>query len=252
LPVTRNADLDFTNATNGVAVNVRKADLRPASDLGNYQRVTTQYDVTEAGVPSCSYLFFDGGSDSMATGNIDFTATDKMTTFAGIRGNSAGAQVVAELSATSSANAGSFLIGSGSFVSGGNRIGGQLAGSTLLGYDSPATFAPPLTSIITNAYNIAGTTALDEAGLRIDAIVQSPLNAGATGSAGTGNFGNYPLYLGFRSSGATLYFNGNLFGLIVRGAASTTAQITDTEQWLAPKSTFFKPLITGIPTVGVS
>jgi hypothetical protein len=248
LPVTRNADLDFTNATNGVAVNVRKADLRPASDLGNYQRVTTQYDVTEAGVPSCSYLFFDGGSDSMATGNIDFTATDKMTVWAGVRKNSdAAAGMLAELSSNWFSSTGAFAFTAPDGT--GATYGLAVRGSGTV-YANLLTFTAPITNVVTQLYDIAGTTVATEMVGRVNSSAVSLTNISGTG-AGTGNFGNWPLYIGARA-GTSLFFNGNLFGLIVRGAASTTAQITDTEQWLAPKTTFFRPVITGVPTVGVS
>jgi hypothetical protein len=204
-----------------------------AGSLTPYQRVSTLYDVTEAGVPSCSYLFFDGGSDSMATGNIDFTATDKMTVFAGVRKNSDAASMLLEMSVSSSSNARSFYI----YNDSNTRIESSLNnGSGIFAYQS-SSVAAPTSRVLTTAYDIAGATRDTEiTQLRLNGAQDRAVLAGGAFVDGTGNFGNYPLYLGFRSSGATLYFNGNLFGLVVRGAASTTAQITATEAWLAPKT----------------
>jgi hypothetical protein len=52
---------------------------------------------------------------------------------------------------------------------------------------------------------------------------------------GTGNFGNYPLYIGRRNN-ATLPLNGNLYSLIIRGAQSTASQISSTESWVNGKT----------------
>jgi hypothetical protein len=52
-----------------------------------------------------------------------------------------------------------------------------------------------------------------------------------TSDQGTGNYGNYPIYIG-RRGGTTLPFNGRLYGLIVRGAASSDAQIVAAERYM--------------------
>ena len=44
------------------------------------------------------------------------------------------------------------------------------------------------------------------------------------------NFGNYPIYIGSRA-GTSLFFNGRMYGLIIRGAQSTAAQITSGESY---------------------
>jgi hypothetical protein len=52
---------------------------------------------------------------------------------------------------------------------------------------------------------------------------------------GTGNYGNYPLYIGRRNN-ATLPLNGNIYSLIIRGAQSSDAQISSTESWVEIKT----------------
>jgi hypothetical protein len=71
------ADADgSSNAIIGQTVRVRNPQLETGSTATAYQRVTDQYNVTEAGVSSVSYLFFDGVNDSLATPSINFaTAT---------------------------------------------------------------------------------------------------------------------------------------------------------------------------------
>jgi hypothetical protein len=58
------------------------------------------------------------------------------------------------------------------------------------------------------------------------------VQAATTGaSQGSGNFGNYPLFIGARDN-ASFFFNGWLTSLIVRGAQSTQSQIEATEAWV--------------------
>jgi hypothetical protein len=49
---------------------------------------------------------------------------------------------------------------------------------------------------------------------------------------GTGNYGNYPLYL-FRRGGTTLPFNGNLYALIVAGGSYPLSTIQRVERLLS-------------------
>jgi hypothetical protein len=83
-------------------------------------------------------------------------------------------------------------------------------------------------------FDIAGAVISAEIEPRINGAVPT-LAVASAGPAGTGNFGNYPLYIG-RRGGTTLPFNGHIYGLIVRGAATTDAKITQTEKWLAKKT----------------
>ena len=72
-----------------------------------------------------------------------------------------------------------------------------------------------------------------------------------SGDQGTGNYSNVPIYVGMRA-GSSLPFNGYIYSLIVRGAQSTAYQISSTELWVASRTGFLPPVITGVPTVGVS
>lgn len=61
-PVTSSGSMEAITATVGSSVLVR----RPQIDAGSvtpYQRVTTAYDITEAGVPSVYYAHYDGADD---------------------------------------------------------------------------------------------------------------------------------------------------------------------------------------------
>ena len=97
------------------------ADIRESNDgvnLPDYQRVeggtagtsstagTIVYDTTNFPL----YLDFDGVDDFLSTSAIDFTTTDKMTFFAGIRKlQTSGTGIIAELSANYNLNNGAFM-----------------------------------------------------------------------------------------------------------------------------------------------
>jgi hypothetical protein len=207
------------------------ADLRPASQATGligptYQRVAaaTVYD-TAGFLP---YLAFDGLSWSMGTNSIDFSAGDKVTAWAGVRKLSdAATAIVAELSAITDGNTGTFYITAPSssgaikfrFSSKGTLEG--LAGTTSTSYNAP------ITAIQTGIGNISGDSAL----LRLNGT-----QVGSdTADQGTGNYGNYPLFIGARNN-ASLFFNGWLTSLIIRGAQSTQSQIEATEAWVNGKT----------------
>lgn len=196
----------------------------PMPTATRYQRVTTATDYDSVGFPH--YLKFDGVDDFMVTNSIDFTATDKMTVWAGVtKLNDAAVGALLELSANSTTSAGSF--GVFAPITGGGadfqfRSGGSAPGKAC----TMDSYAAPVTAVLTGIGDIAGDNAL----LRVNGV------SGIANAAdqGTGNYGNYPLYLG-RRAGTSLPFPGYLHQLIIRGAASTAAQIASGERLTATK-----------------
>jgi hypothetical protein len=226
-----------TTIGTGEVVHIWGADLRVTNDgvgLPAYQRVgaatagsstaagTADYDST--GFPP--YLRFDGTDDSMATAAIDFTATDKMSVFAGVRKLSdAAAGVVAEIGATG-LESGIFNLIAAS-ASGANSYRFVSRGTASANAGTGVFAAAPDTSVLTGIGNISG----DIATLRRNgSVVQTD-----TGEQGTGNYTSQVLYLGSRG-GSSARLNGRLYSLIVRGAASTAAEITNTETWVNGKT----------------
>jgi hypothetical protein len=200
--------------------------LEAGSTATAYQRVTDQYNVTEAGVSSVSYLFFDGVNDSLATPSINFTSTDKMTVFAGVRKNSdAALGCVAELSATVGGNNGAFNVFAPRAVQPGYSFGSK--GTVTSEAIATTGFTAPISNVLTGVGDIAG----DIATLRVNGTQA----AQSTTDQGTGTYGNYPLFIGARNN-ADLRFNGHLYSLIVRGAQSNTGQISSTETWVASRT----------------
>lgn len=213
--------------TSTVTGTVTNADLRPTNagvNLPPYQRVTTSTDYDTAGFPA--YLKFDGIDDSLVTNSINFTATDKMTMFAGVRKLSdASAAMVAELSGDWWANNGTFALSAPQ--SAGQNSYNFLSKGTVAQSRTSSAFPSPITNTVTGVGDISGPGVWASVnGARFETV---------TGSQGTGNYGNYPLYIGSKY-GKSLRFNGHLYGLIVRGTQSTDAQIASVERYVNGKT----------------
>ena len=204
------------------------ADLRVTNtgvNLPPYQRVNTSTDYDTTGFPL--YLKANGTNSAMQTNSIDFSGTDKMTVWAGVRKLSdAAISAVAELSATSTSNAGTFFLSAPRTPTTGD-YGFRSNGTALVDVLAPASYSAPITNVLTGVSAISTPVAT----LRVNGTQAATSSA----SQGTGNYGNYPLYL-FARAGTSLFFNGNFYGLIVRGAQSTAAQISSAEQWINSKT----------------
>lgn len=209
-----------------LVVYINKCSLF-AGDVPNlpYQWVNTptDYDADPAKFPA--YLRFDGIDDAMQTGNIDFTGTDKMTVWAGVtKLSDAMAGVLLESSANANANSGSFYItapespGVGSFAF-------KSRGTATVPVVNLFGNTAPLSCVVAALGDIAG----DITSLRVNGVATTGI-----ADQGTGNYGNYPLYIGARA-GTSLYFNGRLYSLIVRGAQSSLSQIEATENLIRQK-----------------
>jgi len=198
--------------SNGAAttVTVSKLDYRVSNtgvNLPAYQKVNTATDYDTQGFPT--YLKFDSIDDALQTNNIDFTATDKMTVFAGVRKLSdAAAGAAAELSVNWALNSGAFgMFSPGSTVLNGFAFRSNGTATSLVDVQP---YASPTTNVLTGIGDISG----DQAILRVNGI-QAAIS---TSDQGTGNYGNYPLYIGARA-GTSLFFNGLLYQLIIAGGS---------------------------------
>jgi hypothetical protein len=209
-----------------VTGSVTLAQLETGSTATNYQRVTTQYDVTEAGVPSLHYVQYDGADDGYVTPTIT-PNTDKVQVFAGVRKLSdAATGMVVEFSADAGGNNGSFWLAAPDGA-GAATYNFRSRGTTAR--DAQATsLAAPRTNVLAGLGDISG----DRSTLRVNGVQA----AQSTADQGTGNFLAYPLYIG-RRGGTSLPFNGRDYGLIVRFGPNLDANtISNVEKYLAQKT----------------
>lgn len=171
------------------------------------------------------YLAFDGVDDWLQTATINLSGTDKMTLVAGVRKLSdASNGTIVEFSPIISTSNGSFILAAPSggtsaerFTYGSRGTGSAYALTTNTAYNAP------FTAVVTGTSNIAADSSI----LRVNGAQV----ASAANDQGAGNYGSWSLYMG-RRAGTSLPFNGRLYGLVVRGALSTQAQIDAVERYM--------------------
>ena len=227
-----------------VSGTVTQADLRVANqgvNLPPYQRVGAEIDGTPtapgngdydtAGFPL--YLKANGTNTAMQTNSVDFTGTDKMTMVAGVRKLSdAATGFISEFSSNADSNAGSFYF-SASVPSGTENYEISDGPVGARAYVKASPFSAPVTSVISTFIDRAGIAAAGEIAVRVNATI--PTLVYTDNGLASGNFGNYPLFL-FARNASSLFFNGQFYGAIIRGAQSTAAQISSAESYIAKKT----------------
>lgn len=205
-----------------------RPDIRLLVDnyLPSYQRVTSATDYDTVGFPV--YLAFDGSDDSLYTGgNVDFSATDKMTVWAGVTKLSDAANgVIFESSGSPGTDNGVVGLQAPGGTPASEQAVWRSRGTNSAFAIIASGYSAPVTSVLTGIGDISGDSAL----LRSDGVQL----ASSTGDQGTGNFGSYPLYIGRRNN-ASNPFNGRLYQLIGRGAATSAALLSQADRWVAGK-----------------
>lgn len=214
--------LVFSTATTiDVTFRVKGLQFERGTARTAYQFNYNSFNVTEAGVPTVHYVQYDGTDDSFSTSSIDFTATNKMSVFAGLRKLSDVLRGMAVEIGSGGAN-GSFAMeapdNNGAITFAFRSIGTSAAVTSF------AANAAPITRIVTGLGNIAAPSSI----IRLDGV-QVNQN---TNTQGTGNYGNYPLYIGRRWN-TSLPFNGRDYGIIVVGKTASASEIYSTESYLA-------------------
>lgn len=209
--------------TNGDAVDIWHPDLRVANNGTTqpaYQRVNTATDYNTTGF--LPYLRFDGVDDSLSTNSISFTSTDKMSVFAGVRKLSDAVMMIVESSASFDTSNGTFALYD--FTTG---VYYWASRGTITANPLSSALSAPRTNTLTGLGDISG----DLATLRVNGAQVSQI----TSDQGTGNYGNYPLYIG-RRGGSSLPLNGQMYSMIIVGKAVTAGELSSTETWVNSKT----------------
>jgi hypothetical protein len=210
------ADASFAGTVDDVSVKVLSA--------GNHA-----YQVTSGARPSLSIssglsaLSFDGSDDFLVSNAIDFSATDEMSVFCGIRKLADGAfPTIAEASAVWASN-------NGSFAFSGNSGSGYAFSSRGTGGTSALVtgFLAPVSSVVTGLSKIATPSVL----LRVNGTQVGS----STSTQGLGNYGSHAVYIG-RRAGTTSPMNGLIYQLVFRNKSTTGSLLTAAEREVARKS----------------
>lgn len=97
-------------------------------------------------------------------------------------------------------------------------------------YLTTNAFTAPTTSVLSFAVDIA-LKSTNSVSLRANTLVPARISGAFTGATMSGNMPNAPLYIG-RRGGTQFPFNGQLFGLVIRGALSSTGEIQGSESYM--------------------
>ena len=170
------------------------------------------------------YLEFEG-AQGLATSAIDFTGTDEMTVTAGMTKDTLDTAVIAELSDNVTGNIGSFRLAAISTASGLYRFQSRGDGTAVAANASPFGVG---TNVLTGIGDISGP----ECTVRVDGTEE----ASVTTTQGAGNYGDKTLNIGARSNATSLFLDGRIYGLIVRGATCTATELTLLEDYIAVKT----------------
>lgn len=202
------------------------AQLELGSTATDSQKVTSTYDVTEAGQPDNYYLSFDGVDDSMVTPTIT-PGVDKVQVFAGVRkaADTPTFGVIAELSANGGSNNGGMNL----FAPGATATYyAQSRGTLTATLQTSAVYPGAISGVLVSLADIASD--------RLTIRVNSGQVAQSTDNQGTGNYKTDVIHIG-RRAGTSNPLNGQIFSLIVRfGANLTNDQIVATEKWVSGKT----------------
>ena len=176
------------------------------------------------------YLEFDGVSSCLKTTFIDFTGTDAMSVFAGVKKNDDdNNNTVVELGDN-------VVFGEAfrvmSFKANSNKFGFSSAGDISVSGGVRTAYgnavAGASTAVLTGVSKISTPSVLlREDGTTVTTVISNQ---------GTGVYDNDPLNIGARNNGTANQLDGNIYSLIIRNVVSTDAVIANTEAYVARKT----------------
>jgi hypothetical protein len=215
-----------------VSGTVTDAQLEFGPTVTQYQRVTTETDYADIGLPR--YLSFDGLDDFLRTptgADINFTSTDEMTVCAGLRKLSDVLQSLTS-SGNPNTNTGAFEALASGWNIQPSRYGAGLRTNTLFRVDSNATFPIPRLDVVTYASKTGAAAKGDQLFIRVNgALASDPSDNTQTG----GNFGTYPIFIG-RRGGTSLPFNGRLNQLVIRNRLTAGSDLANLERFVGQRT----------------
>lgn len=222
---------DINPESCAVAVGASVASLSDASGNGNNatQGTPASRPILRQDAAGQFYLQFDGTDDGLQTAPINLSSSDAVTIVLGLRKlTNTPAALAVEFSANAFTTLGGFYLaapeGTGSAADYRFYARGSVNPPSTL--QTGAVLAPD-TSVLTAFADIsASLRSLRRNGAEI---------ASSTANLGIGNIGNHALYLGSRA-GASLRFNGWIYGLIVINRALTPIELAKAEGWMASKA----------------
>lgn len=210
--------------------------IRDKSGRNNHAYQTTSASrpiLRKNAVTGANYLEFDGSDDFLQTGNIDFTGTDKVSLFSGVRKlNDSAPSAIFDFGVVGvSGTPNSFSLGCGGGIGSenytfGSRGNGSVSYAIISKSSQPSFNAPHSATIVAKSSTLSNLSSL-----RVNNAI---LRSNSTEQGG-GNYGNHPLYIG-RRSGTSQPFNGHIYGLIGIGKLTEDNETAVIEKELAKRT----------------
>ena len=221
--------LDLKRGVGVTDFTIRSLSIKELA--GNHAYSTTSASrpiLRKNAVTGANYLEFDGSDDSLQTNNINFTATNNVSLFAGVRKlRDASTAVLCELSDNSTNINGTFALFAPTTPNALYQFRSKGTLATVFAMSPANTYPAPHTAVLTGL----GSTALNLAVLRLDGVQL----ASRSTAQGVHVYGNYPLYIG-RRAGTSLPFNGHLYSLIGVGKLVSEDEVVAIEKELAKQA----------------
>ncbi len=211
-------------------------DVRQSNDgvgLPEYQRVNTASNYDVDGFPL--YLKFDGVDDFLQTGNGDFTGLYAVSVFASCRklNDAAQGMLVEASTAYTTGPDGRFALLAPAV---GDTYGARYAAGADVANLNALAVASPNSSVLSMIVDANNATPANRLSIRRNGS-GSGMQTNST-LAAPAAMGNWPIYIG-RRAGASLPFNGRLYGLLIRAGAINDGQIQKVERFLNQKAKVF-------------
>ena len=214
-----------------VAGSVTNASLVPSIQAAMpYQRVgnvsVTASDYDADPTKFRPYLRFNGAGMFMVTGNVNFSTTSALSMWFGCYLHNIFSY--STVAAQNYPNTYSWYA-----IPKTTRYDTEFGrkGSGNLQYTSSVVLTFPLSAVFTWQFDLSKSIELITQ--KINGI--QAWNGQQGGDSGTGPLANTPIYIGQTGNSAN-WFNGNLYSLIIRGAATDDAHLTHTEKFIAYKT----------------
>lgn len=209
----------------GESFSLRAVSIKPIAGNHATQATAAARPVLRQDGGGKYYLEFDGVDDFLSTAAIDFSATDEISSLVAIERANTTTSMVVELSENVNTNSGSFYIVSGADIGDSYTVKARGDGLGAFGHrnDGPV----PERALLAILADLSD----DSAALRWNGADQLT----TAGDCGSGNFGNYPIYLGSRG-GIALRFAGNIYQNVIIGRVVTTDELANAEAYIANKS----------------
>ena len=208
--------------------------IRDKSGRNNHARQTNSARrpiLRQNVITGAYYLEFDGTDDFLKTNNIDFTGTDKVSLFAGVR-------KLSDISAGTIVESGTnYTNPSGGFglfappSNGNNGYGAAVSGTLGFVGVSFSNYPSPDSAILSTKMDLSKGISSDQLKVRVNAVNKQYQNSN---TAQGGNFANTFVCIGTRA-GTSLQFNGHIYSLIGVGRLSTDGEIAAIEKELAKR-----------------